>query len=79
MNKSEIPFSLYMVNWIEEILPKSWSSATVPLYFDFRIEKTDDSESDQQKSLRNLMWGFFRMGKTIFAVSMPHNCFVKKV
>ena len=22
------------------------------------------------------MWGFFRIGKTIFAVSMTHNCFV---
>ena len=75
-HNSEIPFSLYTVNWVDEILPPSWLSATVPLYFDFRIEKTDDSESDQQKSLRNLMWGFFRMGKTIFAVSMPHNCFV---
>ena len=71
-----MPFSLYTVNRVEEILPNSWLSATVPLYFDFRPEKIDDSESDQQKSLRNLMWGFFRIGKTIFAVSMPHNCFV---
>ena len=76
---SEIPFSLYTVNWVDEILPPSWLSATVPLYFDFRPEKIDDSESDQQKSLRNLMWGFFRIGKTIFAVSMPHNCFVDYV
>ena len=75
-HNSEIPFSLYTVNRIEEILPNSWLSATVPLYFDFRIEKTDDSESDQKKPLRNLMWGFFRIGKTIFTVSMPHNCFV---
>ena len=78
-HNSEIPVSLYTVNWIEEILPKSWLSATVPLYFDFRPEKIDDSERDQQKSLRNLMWGFFRIGKTIFAVSMPHNCFVDYV
>ncbi len=76
---SGIPFSLYTVNWIEEILPKSWLSATVPLYFDFRPEKIDDSESDKQKSLRNLMWGFFSIGKTIFAVSMTHNCFVDYV
>ena len=76
ISNSEIPFSLYTVNWVDEILPPSWLSATVPLYFDFRPEKIDDSESDQQKSLRNLMWGFFRIGKTIFAVSMPHNCFV---
>ena len=76
ISNSEIPFSLYTVNWVDEILPKSWLSATVPLYFDFRPEKIDDSESDQQKSLRNLMWGFFRIGKTIFAVSMTHNCFV---
>ena len=48
-------------------------------YFDFRPEKIDDSESDQQKSLRNLMWGFFRMGETFFAVSIPHNCFVDYV
>lgn len=75
-HNSEIPFSLYTVNRVDEILPPSWLSATVPLYFDFRPEKIDDSESDQQKSLRNLMWGFFRIGKTIFAVSMPHNCFV---
>ena len=79
ISNSEIPFSLYTVNWVDEILPSSWLSATVPLYFDFRPEKIDDSESDQQKSLRNLMWGFFRIGKTIFAVSMPHNCFVDYV
>ena len=79
ISNSEIPFSLYTVNWVDEILPPSWLSATVPLYFDFRPEKIDDSESDQQKSLRNLMWGFFRIGKTIFAVSMPHNCFVDYV
>ena len=79
ISNSEIPFSLYAVNWVDEILPPSWLSATVPLYFDFRPEKIDDSESDQQKSLRNLMWGFFRIGKTIFAVSMPHNCFVDYV
>ena len=77
ISNSEIPCSLYTVN--REILPQSWLSATVPLYFDFRPEKIDDSESDQQKSLRNLMWGFFRIGKTIFAVSMPHNCFVDYV
>ena len=76
ISNSEISFSLYTVNWVDEILPPSWLSATVPLYFDFRPEKIDDSESDQQKSLRNLMWGFFRIEKTIFAVSMPHNCFV---
>ena len=71
--------SLYTVDWIDEILPKSWLSATVPLYFDFRIDETDDMENDRQQLLRNLMWGFFRIGKTIFAVSMPHNCFVDYV
>ena len=76
ISNSEIPFSLYTVNWVDEILPPSWLSATVPFYFDFRPEKIDDSESDQQKSLRNLMWGFFSIEKIIFAVSMPHNCFV---
>ena len=76
---SEIPFSLYTVNWVDEILPPSWLSATVPLYFDFRLEKIDDTESDQQKLLRNFIWGFFRIGKTVFAVSMPHNCFVDSV
>ena len=75
-HNSEIPFSLYTVNRIEKVLPNSWLSAIVPLYFDFRPEKIDDSESDQQKSLRNLMWGFFSIEKIIFAVSMPHNCFV---
>ena len=79
ISNSEIPFSLYTVNWVDEILPKSWLSATVPLYFDFRPEKIDDSESDQQQSLRNLMWGFFSIGKTIFAVSMTHNCFVEYI
>ncbi len=79
ISNSEIPFSLYTINWVDEILPPSWLSATVPLYFDFRPEKIDASESDQQKSLRNLIWGFFRIGKTIFAVSMTHDCFVDYV
>ena len=79
ISNSEIPFSLYTVNWVDEILPKSWLSATVPLYFDFRPEKIDDSESDQQKSLRNLMWGFFRINQWVFAVSMPHDCFVEYI
>ena len=79
ISNSKIPFPLYIVNRVDEILPKSWLSAKVPLYFDFRPEKIDDTESDQQKLLRNFIWGFFRIGKTVFAVSMPHNCFVDYV
>ncbi len=71
--------SFYTVDRIDEILPKSWLSATVPLYFDFRIDETDDMENDRQQLLRNPMWGFFRTGSTVFAVSMPHNRFVDYV
>ena len=71
--------SLYTVDWIDEILPKSWLSATVPLYFDFRIDETDDMENDRQQLLRNRMWGFFRIEKKVFAVSIPHNCFADYV
>ena len=67
---------LYSVDLVEEILPPNWLSATVPVYFDFKSDATNDTENEQQKLLRNLIWGFFKIGKKIFAVSMPHNDFV---
>lgn len=73
---SKIPFFLYIINKQEDILPENWLLEQVPLYFDFRLAKTDDTESELHKSLRNSIWGFFRIGKIDFVVSMSHNCFV---
>ena len=67
---------LYKVKIIDNFLPERWRTLKVPTYFDFRIEKTDDIENEKEKILRNLIWGFFRIEQQIFAVSMPHVCFV---
>ena len=66
---------LYKVKFMDNLLPECWRELTVPVYFDFRIEKTDDKE----KTLRNFIWGFFRINQWVFAVSMPHDCFVEYV
>ena len=76
---TEETFPLYTVKWVEKYLPERWLAATVPLYYDFRTEEKENADNNEQKSLREPIWGFFRIEKTIVAVSMSYNRFVDHV
>ena len=75
----EIPFSLYRVFRVDEILPLIWSEITAPVYFDFRNIKEIDKKMAQYTFWYESIWGFYLIDKQIIAIEMNFDYFVKLI
>ncbi len=62
LKKSKEYKSYAEATWIEEIFPRTWINSTVPVFFDFGINHSDELNEDKCK---NLLWCLFPREKDL--------------